>query len=112
MKNEPTSQWQIPIGLQLLPAALLGVGMLTLKESTRWLTRKGRHEEAWESLQWIRGSASPEVATEMEEIRQGVEMEMQETEGFHVKGAFFASTLASHYFQLEANTVNRVAPRR
>ncbi|CAM1507519.1 Fc.00g071600.m01.CDS01 [Cosmosporella sp. VM-42] len=85
MKNEPTSQWQIPIGLQLLPAALLGVGMLTLKESTRWLTRKGRHDEAWESLKWIRGRDSPEVVAEMEEIRLGVEMEMQETEGFHPK---------------------------
>ncbi|KAK6432576.1 hypothetical protein LTR95_011254 [Oleoguttula sp. CCFEE 5521] len=39
-------QWQIPIGLQMLPAGLLGLGMLTLKESTRWLTQHGRHEEA------------------------------------------------------------------
>jgi MFS family permease len=28
-------QWQIPIGPQLIPAALLGLRMLTLKESTR-----------------------------------------------------------------------------
>ncbi|KAK7182445.1 uncharacterized protein CC84DRAFT_1220328 [Paraphaeosphaeria sporulosa] len=39
-------QWQIPIGLQIVPAALLGLSMLTLKESTRWLTQKDRHEEA------------------------------------------------------------------
>lgn len=28
-------QWQMPIGLQLVPAGLLGLGMFTLKESTR-----------------------------------------------------------------------------
>ncbi|KAF2805913.1 MFS sugar transporter-like protein [Mytilinidion resinicola] len=53
-----TKQWQIPIGLQLVPAAMLGIGMLTLKESTRWLTKKSRHEEAWESLKWIRADES------------------------------------------------------
>ncbi|KAK7429356.1 hypothetical protein QQZ08_004168 [Neonectria magnoliae] len=32
MKDDLTSQWQIPIGLQLLPAVVLGAGALTLKE--------------------------------------------------------------------------------
>ncbi|OAA58923.1 MFS sugar transporter [Niveomyces insectorum RCEF 264] len=82
---EPTTsrQWQIPIGLQLIPAALLGVGMLTLKESTRWLTKKGRHEEAWASLLWIRGGEDcAATRLEMEEIRLGVENEARATEGF------------------------------
>lgn len=78
-------QWQIPIGLQLVPGALLGLGMLTLKESTRWLTRKGRHEEALESLQWIRADTSQAVLDEMEDIRLGVEMEARATEGFRTK---------------------------
>ena len=79
-------QWQIPVGLQLVPGALLGLGMLTLKESTRWYTRQGRHDEAWESLKWIRASDSPAVQKEMEEIRAGVELEAQETAGFQLKG--------------------------
>lgn len=87
MEGDPTSQWQIPIGLQILPAFLLGVGMLTLKESTRWLTSKGRHDEAWESLVWIRGSDSQATVDEMEEIRTGVAVEAHEREGFHFKGA-------------------------
>lgn len=78
-------QWQIPIGLQLVPAALLGIGMFTLKESTRWLTKKGRHEEAWESLKWIRAGDSQAVVDEMEEIRTGAEMEQRATEGFQLK---------------------------
>lgn len=81
-----TQQWQIPIGLQLVPGALLGLGMFTLKESTRWLTKKGRHEEALESLQWIRADSSQKTLDEMEEIRLGVDIEARETEGFRFKG--------------------------
>ncbi|KAI0138904.1 general substrate transporter [Hypoxylon sp. NC0597] len=79
------SQWQIPIGLQLAPAAFLGLGMLTVPESARWLTKKGRHEEAWRSLQWIRADDSQATADEMEEIRSGVMDEARATEGFQVK---------------------------
>lgn len=78
-------QWQIPIGLQLVPAAFLGLGMFTLKESVRWLTKVGRHDEAWESLKWIRADESQATIDEMEEIRTGVEMELRATEGFKVK---------------------------
>jgi len=78
-------QWQIPIGVQLLPAGLLGLGMFTLKESVRWLTAEGRHEEAWRSLQWIRADSSAATETEMEEIRAGAEQESREREGFSFK---------------------------
>lgn len=80
-----SSQWQIPIGLQLVPAAFLGFGVLTLPESTRWLTKKGRHDEAWESLKWIRADSSQATIDEMEEIRIGVETETIATEGFQLK---------------------------
>ncbi|KAI1813442.1 general substrate transporter [Poronia punctata] len=80
-----SAQWQIPIGLQLVPAAILGFGTLTLPESTRWLTKKGRHEEAWESLQWIRADSSQTTVQEMDEIRNGVIAEVHATEGFRFK---------------------------
>lgn len=79
------TQWQIPIALQIVPAAALGFGVLTLKESTRWCTQRGRHQEAWESLVWIRASDAPYVHEEMAEIRAGVELEQQETEGLRAK---------------------------
>lgn len=60
--------------------------MLTLPESTRWLTKKGRHDEAWESLRWIRADSSRATIEEMEEIRMGVEVEAIATEGFQFKG--------------------------
>ncbi|KAI1338439.1 general substrate transporter [Xylariaceae sp. FL0016] len=85
ISDSSSSQWQIPIGLQLAPAAFLGLGMLTVPESTRWLTKKGRHDEAWESLQWIRADSSRAAAEEMEEIRVGVEADVRATEGFQFK---------------------------
>lgn len=80
-----SSQWQIPVGIQLVPGALLGLGVLTLPESTRWLTSKGRHEEAWKSLTWIRADSGPDTQLEMEEIRQGVEIEQHAREGLATK---------------------------
>lgn len=50
-----TAQWQVPIGLQIAPGAILGLGMLLTKESTRWLAKRGRHEEGLASLIWVRG---------------------------------------------------------
>lgn len=47
-------QWQIPVGLQLVPAAVLGLGLLTQPESVRWLVKKERYDEAWASLTWMR----------------------------------------------------------
>ncbi|KAI1182887.1 putative MFS quinate transporter [Nemania serpens] len=85
ISSTQSSQWQIPIGLQLVPAAFLGFGVLTLPESTRWLTRKGRHDEAWGSLRWIRADSSQATVDEMEEIRVGVETETRATEGFQFK---------------------------
>ncbi len=55
--------------------------MFTLKESTRWLTKKGRYDEAWESLKWIRADDSQATIDEMTEIREGVELERKTTTG-------------------------------
>lgn len=52
--SESNAQWQIPVGLQMVPAGVLALGLFTQKESVRWLAKKGRYEEAWESLIWFR----------------------------------------------------------
>ncbi|KAI1383965.1 putative MFS sugar transporter [Hypoxylon trugodes] len=76
-----TQQWQIPIGLQLVPGGILGLGMLLTKESTRWLAKKGRLEEAMESLVWVRGGDSVQVKEEFAEIIAGIQEEERVTEG-------------------------------
>ncbi|KAG2418604.1 hypothetical protein HFD88_001705 [Aspergillus terreus] len=76
-----TKQWRIPVGLQLVPGGILCMGMLLVKESTRWLAKKGRHDEAMASLIWVRGGDSPEVHQEMAEILAGIREEERQTEG-------------------------------
>jgi MFS family permease len=52
--KQSSAQWQIPVGLQMLPAAVLGFGLIGFPESVRWLVKKERYDEAWESLSWMR----------------------------------------------------------
>lgn len=62
--DDSTAQWQIPVGLQLVPGAILGLGMLLTKESARWLAKTGRHDEAMASLTWVRGGETDAVREE------------------------------------------------
>ncbi|EIM91189.1 general substrate transporter [Stereum hirsutum FP-91666 SS1] len=44
--TQSEAAWRIPIALQLVPAIILGVGVLFMPFSPRWLMNKGREEEA------------------------------------------------------------------
>ncbi|KAJ5705903.1 hypothetical protein N7536_001592 [Penicillium majusculum] len=77
-------QWQVPVGLQLVPGVLMGVGMLGVKESVRWLLAVGRGVEAWESLVWVRGGEGVGVRMEFEDMKRGLEEEREVTDGFRV----------------------------
>ncbi|KAK4553093.1 hypothetical protein LTR86_009820 [Recurvomyces mirabilis] len=80
-----SKQWQIPVGLQLVPAAVLGLGLFGCKESVRWLAKKERYDEAWASLTWIRADDGPEVKAEFNEIRVGLAEELRATEGLKTR---------------------------
>ena len=59
-----TEQWRIPVGLQLIPAGILGFGMIVCKESPRFLAKRGRYDEALKNLIWVRAEDSVEVRAE------------------------------------------------
>jgi hypothetical protein len=79
------AQWQIPIALQLVPGALMGLGTTTLPESVRWLLAKDEHARAHSSLLWIRASSpnSPALSAEFTDMRHGLEQERAATANFH-----------------------------
>ncbi|KAL4968926.1 sugar porter family MFS transporter [Aspergillus stella-maris] len=88
---QSASQWQIPLALQLLPGAAMGIGLLFLPESVRWLLDRGETRDAWKSLLWVRGphqtslptSGSSSVAAEFAEMKSAVESDRSETADFH-----------------------------
>ncbi|OQE31554.1 hypothetical protein PENSTE_c001G02731 [Penicillium steckii] len=80
---EGTSQWRIPVAIQLVPGGLMLIGLFFLKESPRWLMKQGRQEEALNSLAYIRNESedNEEVLREIAEIRAAIEEETASTEG-------------------------------
>ncbi|CAG7919587.1 unnamed protein product [Penicillium olsonii] len=80
---EGTSQWRIPVAIQLVPAGLMLIGLFFLKESPRWLMKKGRSEEALDSLAYIRNESETSEAVQLEfaEISAAIHEENQATEG-------------------------------
>lgn len=83
------AQWQVPIALQLVPALLMGLGVLTLDESVRWLVSQGRHDQARRSLEWIRASDDRLVVDELAEIRAGIEDERRARAGLSLRELLF-----------------------
>ncbi|PLB44343.1 putative MFS quinate transporter [Aspergillus steynii IBT 23096] len=82
--SAPTAaQWQVPLALQLVPGALMGLGMLTLDESVRWLLAHDDPRRAWSSLVWIRASNGPDVVAEFAEMKQSLDADRHAMDGFH-----------------------------
>lgn len=54
-------QWIIPFAVQLIPAGLLLLGTIWMKESPRWLFSKGRREEALTNLCWMRNLSASDI---------------------------------------------------
>src|SRR5690349_16230290 len=54
--------------------------MLFVKESVRWLAKKGRHDQALANLIWVRKEDSEAVHAEFAEIIAGIEQEERDTD--------------------------------
>ncbi|KZW00031.1 general substrate transporter [Exidia glandulosa HHB12029] len=76
-----SASWRIPIALGLLWSTFLGVGILAMPESPRWLIRNDRDEEARASLRKAYpdvGDGPDTVEGEFREIKAGIMWERQQ----------------------------------
>ncbi|KIK70020.1 hypothetical protein GYMLUDRAFT_255229 [Collybiopsis luxurians FD-317 M1] len=115
--------WRVPFGFQLVPAGIMAVGLLTIRESPRYLASVGRSEEAIANLAYLR-RASPDseaVILEMAEIEAAIKEEREAREGLGLKEAFLGKgnairfVIAFTIFLLQQwsgqNAVNYYAPQ-
>ncbi|KIK63035.1 hypothetical protein GYMLUDRAFT_41339 [Collybiopsis luxurians FD-317 M1] len=70
-KTQSEAAWRIPLALQLVPALILGAGILFMPFSPRWLVNQGRDDEALAVLSKARGLPSDNELVQIEflEIR-------------------------------------------
>ncbi|KAJ7756476.1 general substrate transporter [Mycena maculata] len=54
-ESQREAAWRIPLALQLVPAIILGIGILFMPFSPRWLINQGRNDEALTVLSRARG---------------------------------------------------------
>ena len=69
----------------------MALGLLTVRESPRWLAYKGRHAEAHTNLAYMRGSQpdSEEVLYELAEIEAALTEERNARANLGLREAFF-----------------------
>ncbi|CEN60915.1 Putative Sugar transporter [Aspergillus calidoustus] len=74
VSSSQRAQWQIPLGLQLLPGGLLLAGVFWCPESPRWYAKQDRWEEAERSLTWVRTLPAhhPFIQDELQQIREQI----------------------------------------
>ncbi|KAF9461704.1 general substrate transporter [Collybia nuda] len=115
--------WRIPFGFQLVPAGIMAFGLLTVKESPRWLASVGRQNEAIANLAYLRKDSvdSEAIIHEMAEIDAAIQEEREARQGLGIKEAFFGKgnfirfVIAFVIFLLQQwagqNSVNYYAPQ-
>ncbi|KAL7412779.1 general substrate transporter [Mrakia frigida] len=77
--------WRVLVGLTMIFAAILGIGILFMPESPRWLMQRGKFDEARESLARVRGVRVSDhdryVEFDFDEIAEGVALDEKEGAG-------------------------------
>lgn len=64
--SQSQAAWRIPLALQLVPALILGAGMVFMPHSPRWLVSRGREEEALGVLSGVRRLAPDSEVIQLE----------------------------------------------
>lgn len=75
--GQSDASWRIPLALQILPALILGFGMIFYPDSPRWMLVQEREEEAYQILSKLRRLAPdhPDVVAEVLDIKAAIMLE-------------------------------------
>ncbi|KPI41267.1 putative quinate permease [Cyphellophora attinorum] len=65
-EGQSNAAWLVPVCIQLLPALVLGVGIMFLPESPRWLAKKGRDEESLQVIANLRRKSPQDEGVQLE----------------------------------------------
>lgn len=95
--SQSDAAWLIPICLQLIPGLILGVGMIFMPYSPRWLIGRGRDAEARRVLSKLRN---------LDETHELLELEYLEIKA---QSEFDKRSIASNFPGLEAPTWGNTA---
>ncbi|RUP45061.1 general substrate transporter [Jimgerdemannia flammicorona] len=76
-------QWQLALGLQIVPGVILFFGIIPMPESIRWLASKGRFDDARKTMAALRNlpEDDPTVEHEMADITRALEIEKESGNG-------------------------------
>jgi SP family galactose:H+ symporter-like MFS transporter len=72
---EPVEGWRWMLGLGAIPALVLGIGMMQMPQSPRWLVMAGKEYAARAVLARIRSGDPEEIERELAEIEQSIQPE-------------------------------------
>lgn len=77
--GQSEASWRLPLALQIVPAIVLGIGMIFFPDSPRWLIMKERDEDSLNALSRLRRQPpeSPALQNEYLEIRASIMLENQ-----------------------------------
>lgn len=75
--GQSDASWRLPLAIQIVPALVLGIGMLFFPDSPRWLLMKERDDEALSALSRLRRQPrdSTPLQNEYLEIRASIMLE-------------------------------------
>jgi hypothetical protein len=75
--GQSDASWRLPLALQIVPALILGIGILFFPDSPRWLLMKERDDECLTALSRLRRQSrdSPALQNEYLEIRASIMLE-------------------------------------
>ncbi|KAK1926871.1 putative galactose transporter [Papiliotrema laurentii] len=64
--GQSDAAWRVPLGIQLVPALVLCIGVYWLPFSPRWLMLRGREEECLETLAYLRSHRAEDPSVQYE----------------------------------------------